>query len=532
VQFTTPIKAVVIDIDGCLTPKSFGKALDLNILQQIQEISKNKANDPAYPMLILNTGRDITHTELMAKVLDAFHYFIVEMGAAVISVHGAQFIYKTHPDITPESLATLHQLQDKFLKQYPIYQKYLQFGKRYMFTFLFENGDPVLQQCATDLRAFFQTEKSNFHLDIGHNFLNIVFPRVNKGDGMKLLFQANPELSEKNMAGIGDSTGDWDFLKMCAFSACPANASDFLKQNCHFTSQYTEAEGTLEILNYIIKRNRVLIKNLKKFQKKPSKPITAIIIDVNGTIDTASYGKPMDLDQMKKVRALIQQGKKDNSIPKIILNTGWDLNYTTLYAQILNDFQYHIIERGAAIISIDGPHIYTTVDPTITEEMIDQLARIQTGFIAQHPHYNRFLQVGKKYMMSFQFEVGALEQEECVADLTAYLKSQNVTYDIESGHNYINMSFPGINKGSGAALLIKLEKDLEFETTLGIGDSNGDWDYMKLCGFTACPSNASAFLKSHCDLIASKPESQGVLEILDQIIQWNLELKMAEKISQ
>ena len=262
-DFANPIKAVVIDIDGCLTSKVFGQPLNLEILQQIQEISKNAGHDPAIPILILNTGRDINHTELMARVLDAFHYFIIEMGAAVVTVHGAEFIVKTDDQINTESLNLLHQLQNDFLRQFPQYQQFLQFGKRFMFTFLFEIEDPIKDQCAEDLRAFSSEQGYNFGIDVGHNFINVIFPSINKGVGMDVLFKVDSNLNSSNVAGIGDSTGDWDFLQKCVFSACPSNGSDFLKEHCDFTASSSEVEGTLEIIEYIIKRNRANLEKIK-----------------------------------------------------------------------------------------------------------------------------------------------------------------------------------------------------------------------------------------------------------------------------
>ena len=265
------------------------------------------------------------------------------------------------------------------------------------------------------------------------------------------------------------------------------------------------------------------MKKLKQEQIQPQNQINAVIIDINGTIDTAIYGRPTDLEQLKKIRHLIEQSAKDPAIPRLILNTGWDLSYTALYAQILNDYQYHIIERGAAIISIDGSQVHVWINPLINQESIDRVTQFQTGFIAQFPHYNRFLQVGKKYMISFQFEMGALEQEDCLIDLQTYCVTNIFPFDIENGPNYINISIQGINKGSGAEFLLALDSNLKFENIVGIGDSDGDWDYISKCGFKACPSNASELLKENCDLVATKPETKGTLEILEQIVQWNLE---------
>ncbi len=522
-NFKEVIKAVIIDIDGCLTSKIFGQPLDLESLSQIQTLSKKYLNDPAYPMLILNTGRDLNHTELMAKILDAFYYFIVEMGAAVVSVRGAQLHYELHPSITTQALKQFDLLRDQFLQAFPQYKEYLQFGKRYMISFLFENQNEIKAKCVQDLRDFMNKNGLSFVVDEGHNFINIVFPGINKGSGIELLFKINPELNRNNVAGIGDSTGDWDFLKECAFSACPANGSSFLKEKCHYTAINQEAQGVLEILHYIVKRNKFLLEKKAETQKKPSHFVKAVITDINGTIDSAFYGKALDLGQIRKLRNFIDQSRNDKILPQIIFNTGWDLNYTLLYAQLLNAMNWHIIERGSALVMLRGPFTDIILDPRIDDSKILQIATFQDEFTKKYPNFYRFLQVGKKYTVSFQFEYGSFELEDCYAAVVKMMKEMNLELDVEKGGNFINISVSGINKGTGAELLLKNNEDLDFNTIVGIGDSEGDWQYIQKCGFKACPSNACKFLRDRCDYVASKPETEGVLEILERIIHWNLE---------
>ncbi len=518
------IKAVVIDIDGCLTSKQFGQPLDLESLRQINEISNQFMNDPAIPMIVLNTGRDLTHTELMAKILDAFHYFIIEAGAALVSVHGAQINYKFHQSITNESLKQFDLLQTGFLDAYPKYRPYLQYGKRYMVTFLFDVGDAIKGECTADLKKFIG-KKYPFMVDEGHNFINITFPSVNKGEGLELLFQSNTELVGDNVAGIGDSTGDWDFMKVCAFSACPANGSEILKARCNYVAAGSEAKGTLEILQFIIERNRHVVQQRQASQKPPRSPIKAVITDINGTIDSAIFGKALPLAEIGRIRDLVSRSQKDPAIPRLFLNTGWDLTYTILYAQLLNIPKYHIIERGAAVVSIDGPFVHEKVDSRITPEVVDQIAKLSTGFIRKHPNYNRHLQVGKKYTTSLQFEMGSHEFSDCLENMKAYIEENHFDLDIEEGPNFFNVGVPGIDKGTGAAMLVEMLTDVQFENIVGIGDSDGDWTYMQRCGFSACPSNASRFLREHCDYVATKPETEGTLEILEKIIQWNIDLQ-------
>ena len=276
------------------------------------------------------------------------------------------------------------------------------------------------------------------------------------------------------------------------------------------------------MLRHVIGRNKAWLQRKVREQREPSRLISAVITDINGTVDTAVFGSPLDLDHIIKIRDLIALVGKDPAIPRLCFNTGWDVNYTLLYAQMLGAPAHHVIERGAAVVSLDGPFIRETMDPRITAAMIREIAQVQMAFIAEHPRHYENLQLGKKYSMSFQFEMGSKEKERCLSDVKSFIASRGMELDIEEGPNFFNVGFPDIDKGTGATMLVAMLEGVDFSSTCGIGDSDGDWTYMSKCGFTACPSNASRFLRERCDYVATKPETEGTLEILERIVQWNI----------
>lgn len=523
---TGKIKAIIIDIDGCLTSTQFGEPLDLDSLAAIQSISQQYLHDPAVPMLVLNTGRDLTHSEMMAKIINAFRYLIIEAGAALVSVHGARITSSLHPSITREALKDFDRLYREFTRAHPGHERYLQQGKRYMISYLFDTGDPAKGRCAADLRSFIASRGWRFVVDEGHNFINVMFPGVDKCSGLDLLFTANPELDPGNVAGIGDSTGDWAFLHRCAFSATVANGSDDLKARVHYVARGAEARGTLEVIRRVIALNRVHVRNSQLHPRVPGTLVKAVITDINGTIDSAIFGNPLDMRNIHRIRELVSLAGRDPAHPRVHFNTGWDANYTILYAQLLGIPRHHVIERGAAIISIDGPFVRETRDPRITTDVVNQIAQLQLDFIETQPRYYENLQLGKSYTMSFQFEMGSPDMARCLADVRAFLDARGAVLDIEEGPNFFNVGVPGVDKGSGAAMLLGLLGDVDFSETCGIGDSDGDWAYMGKCGFTACPSNASRMLRERCDYVASAPETAGTLEILERVVEWNLARKV------
>lgn len=64
---------------------------------------------------------------------------------------------------------------------------------------------------------------------------------------------------------------------------------------------------------------------------------------------------------------------------------------------------------------------------------------------------------------------------------------------------------PGISKQKGAMEIAKTT-GISLVDTLGVGDSESDWQFMELCGFAAAMGNAKQDLK---DLVATKGEQQS-----------------------
>ena len=52
------------------------------------------------------------------------------------------------------------------------------------------------------------------------------------------------------MGGVGDTSGDVDFLCLVGYSAAPANATDEVKRIVQYVSTEIDAEGLQDILNY------------------------------------------------------------------------------------------------------------------------------------------------------------------------------------------------------------------------------------------------------------------------------------------
>ena len=84
---------------------------------------------------------------------------------------------------------------------------------------------------------------------------------------------------------------------------------------------------------------------------------------------------------------------------------------------------------------------------------------------------------------------------------------------------------PGVLK----ELLLRL--NVQAEEVAYIGDDTNDLEIMKLCGFTACPSNAISFVKETVDFICEAKGGEGCFrELAELIILSYLETKKGDYV--
>ncbi len=250
------IKLILIDIDGCLNNQEIGTPLDLETLQHLQKLSLKARKKQPYPKITLNTGRYLNYAEVYSEILGIDDFFIFEMGNAIAKCDGPIIKVKKHPSLTKKMLEQNHTFQVGFLEKFPQYEKYFQKYKQFMTTFIFKTDSEVLKSCASDIEDYRDRKGFTFRIDRGHNFINILHKGIDKGTGFSFLMEQYPAIKAEEVATIGDSRSDWDFMQHSGFKACPSNGSKFLRKKCDMVSSKSEARGTLEILKKIILNNR------------------------------------------------------------------------------------------------------------------------------------------------------------------------------------------------------------------------------------------------------------------------------------
>ena len=242
-----PIKWIIADIDGCLSPEE-SIPWDLELFLKLARVSRDASDGRgALAPLTLCTGRPQPYVEVLMKLLDIRAPVICENGAVLYSLHDNWARYG--PGVTDEKVLGLRAvrafIETEVLPRYP--DVLMQFGKEAHMSVY--SARPELFASIQPLIEAFVTQNGGPDLLISptHFYLNISLADVNKGRALAALMdELNATRAE--VTGIGDTEGDLPLREAVGFFACPANARPAIKAVADYVSPYPTVEGVLDIL--------------------------------------------------------------------------------------------------------------------------------------------------------------------------------------------------------------------------------------------------------------------------------------------
>ena len=239
------MRIVVVDIDGCLTPGE-AAAWNFDVLRFVAELNQRARRGDAPFAVTLCTGRQQPYVEAMMQAIDGFQPAIYENGAGLY--YPQTYTFLEHRAITNETRTRRAEIKH-IIQRELVARGIAQFqpGKEINLTLYPAREKISLAEIAERARAVLKKELDGFDLYASVSSVEILPPGIDKGAGVEWL--ANEiAIPLAEFGGIGDAPADLLFLKRVAYSAAPANATDDVKANVQFVSQYENARGVQEIL--------------------------------------------------------------------------------------------------------------------------------------------------------------------------------------------------------------------------------------------------------------------------------------------
>jgi len=248
----TLIKLIVCDIEGCLAPGK-NKPLNLDALARIRNFNYESKKQKQVPPITLCTGRSVPYVEAMMQAIDGYLPAISENGAGLYDP--AKDDYQLDPQITQQTKKQMLKAKNILNEDIIInFRAKFEWGKDFVISV---NPPPDIS-----IEEFFKIVRDNLkmhHIDLNithsASAVDITPKGIDKFSGLKLLLE-KLQLDREDVAGIGDTRGDFPVLKNVGFSAAPNNATDEVKQIVNYVSDYENGNGVVDIIKHCIYLNK------------------------------------------------------------------------------------------------------------------------------------------------------------------------------------------------------------------------------------------------------------------------------------
>jgi len=257
------IKAISLDWENCCgegknipwsTQKIAQLATTLRLLSQMTGMR-----------FFLNTGRPVPYMEAALQALGIVTNTpsIAENGSILYYPETGK--YKINPAITPRKLAVLRKITGKLEEIVMKKDGIKELGKEFSFS-----TNPPRRISMEDYFHLIHSEIIKINKDawqsveITHSqsAVDITIKDVNKESGLKFWCQSE-ELDVSELAGLGDSRGDWPVLEKVALPMCPANATPETKKLVEkrggYISSFPTTLGVIDAIGYLSNRKSVRV---------------------------------------------------------------------------------------------------------------------------------------------------------------------------------------------------------------------------------------------------------------------------------
>ena len=260
-----PLKAVVIDNDGCIVPTGLGEMPE-GFYEGAQKLWETLGELEERGILAgICTGRDRNYVEHGAFWLGLrLGWCVIESGAALF--HPVTKEFRLNPALTPEVLEAFAGLRGKWvpdiLKEFP--ELFLYPGNQIQLTFERKHG------VKAPIGSFYDRIKERLGYLEDHRLVKIHHSNIavdispmgsdgtplDKAWGVRFLGDV-VGIQPAEMLGIGDSEGDFPMLATVGLVGCPSNASqqckDLVEQRGGHVSSLRYSQGVADVIRHFLK---------------------------------------------------------------------------------------------------------------------------------------------------------------------------------------------------------------------------------------------------------------------------------------
>lgn len=223
----TYTKVFAIDIDGCIMPPNRSE-VDLSKLQKLKDYCHFVRNNPAYPQILIYTGRSQGYVEFLSQVLgftDCPHElpFVIENGTALYFPQTKKTMNILSAE-KQEVVGTARQLLHSSFKGNA-------FEPKENIITINPKSDETVEELKEKIILILDEQSLLCKITITNSASSVdILPKgINKLFGLQYVLN-NYLSTNTKIISIGDSSTDKDVLLSSDEAFCPSNASADLKE--------------------------------------------------------------------------------------------------------------------------------------------------------------------------------------------------------------------------------------------------------------------------------------------------------------
>jgi hydroxymethylpyrimidine pyrophosphatase-like HAD family hydrolase len=243
------------------------------------------------------------------------------------------------------------------------------------------------------------------------------------------------------------------------------------------------------------------------------RPVRAYVVDIDGCLAAVGHAA-MDLGTLLRIADLNRASAGDPTIPPISFVTGRPHPYVDALSQVLDVRCVVSFENGAGLAT---RHPYRAWLADGIDEALAHLHRLE-GLVHDRP--DMFVQLGKVASATVFPEPATFDIEPLMRDLRAMLDEHALDLVLDPSNDCVNVLLPGIDKVSGFLWLCE-ELGVEPGEVAGIGDSAGDVGWLRACGVSFAPSNASDAVREAVTHALRAPDVTATLQGYEALVRAN-----------
>lgn len=247
----------------------------------------------------------------------------------------------------------------------------------------------------------------------------------------------------------------------------------------------------------------------------PLRQFDLVICDIDGCL-VSEHQKPFDLPSLTRIaeynRLAIERGDR----PLVTLCSGRPQPFAEAICRHIGNLHMPCVCEMGVWVYHPGTNVYQ-MDPAILPAHRRAVADLSNWSHDLFGPRGVTQQPGKAASVTLYHPDTRLLREEIFPEVERAVAANGWPFRVSMTWLYINCDLTHVSKGTGLDRMLS-QLGLPRERVAGIGDTLGDLCIAKRVKWFACPSNAQPGIKEHAHFVASKPEAEGVVEILERLV--------------